>query len=61
MSSWLLGFVVLACSTATARWTAAPVVDLGYALYQGYYSSTYDQTIYKGYGPSQASRDYRHR
>ncbi|KAI2602519.1 alpha/beta-hydrolase [Hypoxylon sp. NC1633] len=26
----------------------APTVDLGYALYQGYYSETYDLNVYKG-------------
>ncbi|KAI1442597.1 alpha/beta-hydrolase [Annulohypoxylon stygium] len=26
----------------------APIVDLGYALYQGYYNATYDLNIYKG-------------
>jgi len=29
--------------------SSGPVVDLGYAKYQGYYNSTFNTTIYRGY------------
>lgn len=39
--------------TAAASWTLAVarglVVDLGYETYKGYYNSTYDLNIWKGY------------
>ncbi|KAI1745212.1 carboxylesterase family protein [Xylaria scruposa] len=38
--------VVIGLSLAQA--TPTPVVDLGYAKYQGYYNSDYDQNIFKG-------------
>ncbi|RYP53365.1 hypothetical protein DL768_001610 [Monosporascus sp. mg162] len=37
------------CWIVTAQVTPAPVVDLGYARYQGYYNQKYDQNIYLGY------------
>lgn len=48
MLFWLFNLLLLCFSTATAHNLAAPVVDLHYALYEGYYSSTYDQTFTKG-------------
>lgn len=32
-----------------AQATPAPFVDLGYAKYQGYYDSKFDQNIFNGY------------
>jgi hypothetical protein len=36
-------------SLASPAHTASPVVDLGYAKYQGLYNSTYDINVFKGY------------
>ncbi|KAI8623153.1 carboxylesterase [Xylariaceae sp. FL1651] len=41
------GLVMLA-SLSLAQNTSAPIVDLGYATYQGLYNSTYDQNIFRG-------------
>lgn len=43
-----LGLALFA-SLASAETTAAPVVDLGYAIYQGVYNTAYDQNIFNGY------------
>ena len=44
--------VLLALTTtpglATPVQTSSPVVDLGYATYEGYHDSTYDLNIFKG-------------
>ncbi|KAI1336476.1 carboxylesterase [Xylariaceae sp. FL0016] len=43
-----LGFAVVLVHLCLAQTLPAPVVDLGYAQYQGYYNSTYGQNIYRG-------------
>jgi hypothetical protein len=35
-------------STASSVYTAAPAVDLGYGIYEGYYNATSNLNIYKG-------------
>ncbi|KAK5628762.1 hypothetical protein RRF57_004477 [Xylaria bambusicola] len=44
----ILKLFVLA-SLGLTQATPAPFVDLGYAKYQGYYDSNFDQNIFKGY------------
>jgi hypothetical protein len=44
----LWGLPLLATSSL-AQGTPAPIVDLGYAKYQGLYNATYDQNTFKGY------------
>ncbi|TGJ79419.1 hypothetical protein E0Z10_g9345 [Xylaria hypoxylon] len=41
---WLFALI----SFGLAQATPAPIVDLGYAKYQGFYDATYDQNIFKG-------------
>jgi hypothetical protein len=41
--------VPLLASLNLAQATQSPVVDLGYATYQGFYNSTYDLNIFRGY------------
>jgi hypothetical protein len=36
---------------STISLTSAPIVDLGYAIYEGYYNSTSELNIFKGYVP----------
>ncbi|KAI1822158.1 carboxylesterase [Xylaria intraflava] len=47
MAKMLLGLLAVT-GLGLAQATLAPVVDLGYAKYQGLYNSTYDQNIYRG-------------
>lgn len=49
--SLLLALATAPASLATRVHTASPVVDLGYARYQGLYNSTYDINVFKGYSP----------
>lgn len=44
----LLVLITTGVSLAAPAHTAYPVVDLGYASYQGYYDSTYHLNVYKG-------------
>ncbi|KAJ5657956.1 uncharacterized protein N7484_001605 [Penicillium longicatenatum] len=44
----LLAFIATRVSLAAPAHTASPVVNLGYASYQGYYDSTHDLNIFKG-------------
>lgn len=44
-----LAFVALLFSLGTSQSHLAPVVDLKYELYQGYYDNKYDINAYKGY------------
>ncbi|KAI0842387.1 alpha/beta-hydrolase [Hypoxylon sp. FL0890] len=44
----LLVFVALLFHLCLAQLPPSPVVDVDYALYQGYYNATYDVNIYKG-------------
>lgn len=45
----VLIIVTLLLRSCLNQSTAAPVVDLDYARYQGYYNSTSGLNIYKGY------------
>lgn len=47
--SLLLALAITPASLASPAHTASPVVDLGYAKYQGLYNSTYDINVFKGY------------
>lgn len=42
--SYLIAALIAGCVSAVAD----PLVDLGYARYQGYYDSTYDLNVFKG-------------
>ncbi|KAJ6109871.1 hypothetical protein N7486_002106 [Penicillium sp. IBT 16267x] len=44
----LLALITTRANLAAPAHTANPVVDLGYASYQGYYDSTHDLNIFKG-------------
>ncbi|KAI1372566.1 alpha/beta-hydrolase [Hypoxylon crocopeplum] len=44
----VLGFVILLARPSLSQSPPAPVVDLDYAQYQGYYNATYDLNIYRG-------------
>jgi hypothetical protein len=48
ISSLVLLALTAAPAGATPVQTSNPVVDLGYATYQGYYNDTYDLNIFKG-------------
>lgn len=45
----LLALATAPASLATPVHTASPVVDLGYAKYQGLYNNTYGINVFKGY------------
>lgn len=45
----LLALATAPATLATPAHTASPVVDLGYAKYQGLYNSTYGINVFKGY------------
>lgn len=47
----LLAVAIAPASLASPTHTASPVVDLGYARYQGAYNTTYDINVFKGYLP----------
>ncbi|KAI1170974.1 carboxylesterase [Nemania sp. FL0916] len=44
----IFGWCFLLISLSIAQPTQLPVVDLGYARYQGFYNSTYDHNIFRG-------------
>lgn len=44
----LLALAAAPTGLAASVQTSSPVVDLGYATYQGYYNNTYDLNIFKG-------------
>ncbi|KAI0474359.1 carboxylesterase [Xylaria cf. heliscus] len=44
----IIGGLSVAIGFTLAQTTPAPVVDLGYAKYQGYYDSTYGHNVFKG-------------
>lgn len=44
----LLALAVTPNCLASPGPTSSPVVDLGYAKYEGYYNSTADLNVYKG-------------
>lgn len=46
----LLVFVGLLWQLTLSQSTPEPVVDLGYARYQGRYNETYGVNVFKGYG-----------
>lgn len=43
-----LALITTGISLASPANTANPVVDLGYASYEGYYDSAYDLNVFKG-------------
>lgn len=59
----LLAFTAASVSLATPAQTSSPVVDLGYATYEGYYNDTYDLNVFKGWvldKTDSADRDFTH-
>ena len=44
----LLALVTTRVNLAASAHTAHPVVELGYASYQGYYDSAYNLNVFKG-------------
>jgi hypothetical protein len=44
----LLALTAVPAGLAASVQTSSPVVDLGYATYQGYYNHTFDLNIFKG-------------
>jgi hypothetical protein len=45
----LLALTLAPASLTNPIHTASPVVDLGYARYQGVYNDTYDLNVFKGW------------